>query len=108
MPSMPPTLRPSGSRPRMEARRDYDERRRAEKPWRAWYKTRRWQARRSRQLRDEPLCAMCLRDGVTTAATIADHVEPHRGDEALFFDGRLQSLCKWHHDKAKQSEERRR
>jgi 5-methylcytosine-specific restriction protein A len=44
--------------------------------------------------------------GRITAATIADHVVPHRGDVALFFGGELQSLCKTHHDSAKQAFEK--
>lgn len=46
-----------------------------------------------------------------TAATVADHIRPHRGDPALFFDPtNLQSLCDeypWRcHSSVKQSEER--
>lgn len=50
---------------------------------------------------------MCQKRGRTTAATVVDHVVPHRGNEALFFGGALQSLCKACHDGAKQTEERR-
>ena len=39
------------------------------------------------------------------AATVADHVVPHRGDPDLFWHGALQSLCAEHHDQAKQAEE---
>ncbi len=39
------------------------------------------------------------------AATVADHVEPHRGDPVKFWEGRLQSLCKPCHDRDKQREE---
>lgn len=53
------------------------------------------------QLRTHPLCATCLSRGVTTPATIADHVEPHRGDWNAFMLGKLQSLCKPCHDKDK-------
>ena len=32
-----------------------------------------------------------------------DHVEPHRGDEALFWDeGNWQATCEWHHSTVKQ------
>ena len=103
MPSMPPTL---GGRPRCERRRASDQVRRQAKPWRRWYSTKRWRGRRDEQLSDEPLCAMHLAKGEIVAATVADHVVPHRGDEALFFDGALQSLCKPCHDSAKQREER--
>ncbi|MCR5874378.1 hypothetical protein LRS10_09505 [Phenylobacterium sp. J426] len=75
--------------------------------YRAWYKTARWRVRRAAQLTNEPLCRMCLKAGRVTAATVADHVIPHKGDERLFWTGELQSLCKPHHDGAKQAEERR-
>lgn len=77
------------------------------KPHAHLYKTARWKARRADQLRRNPLCRMCLDSGMTRAATIADHKTPHRGDEALFFDGPLQSLCKPHHDGSKQKQEAR-
>lgn len=40
------------------------------------------------------------------AATVADHVVPHRGDVAAFWAGELQSLCTPCHSQAKQAEER--
>lgn len=46
-----------------------------------------------------------MKRGQTVAATIADHVERHNGDPALFFSIPLQSLCKTCHDSAKQAEE---
>lgn len=57
--------------------------------------------KRRQQLTAHPLCKMCQAEGKATAATIADHVTPHRGDEALFWNGELQSLCKRHHDSDK-------
>jgi hypothetical protein len=36
---------------------------------------------------------MCLKDGRINAATIAHHIEPHKGDQQKFFFGELQSLC---------------
>jgi 5-methylcytosine-specific restriction protein A len=48
---------------------------------------------------------MCAMQGRITEATVADHIEPHKGDLAKF-NGPIQSLCKLHHDGAKQSEER--
>ena len=44
--------------------------------------------------------------GISVPATVADHVEPHKGDELKFYQGKLQSLCKRCHDSAKQSQER--
>lgn len=75
--------------------------------YRAWYKTRRWQRIRTEQLRAEPLCAMCARQGRVTAATICDHVERHHGDPVKFWSGPFQSLCKPHHDQEKQQIENR-
>jgi 5-methylcytosine-specific restriction enzyme A len=46
---------------------------------------------------------MCLeQSGVYTAATVADHVTPHRGNAQQFWHGRLQSLCASHHSRDKQ------
>jgi 5-methylcytosine-specific restriction protein A len=59
------------------------------------------------QLRCEPLCRMCVAEDQVTPATVADHVIPHRGDYALFWNGELQSLCGHHHNSAKQREEAR-
>src|SRR3546814_2674479 len=68
--------------------------------------TRTWEKARLVHLREHPLCAMCARDGRTTAATVVDHVVPHRGDDRLFWDRtNWQSLCKPHHDGEKRREE---
>ena len=39
------------------------------------------------------------------AATVVDHVVPHRGNSTLFWQGELQSLCFSHHNSSKQHEE---
>lgn len=50
---------------------------------------------------------MCAKFGQVRAATVVDHIKPHRGDEDLFHDpANLQSLCKPCHDGAKQQLER--
>src|SRR5262245_6496515 len=74
---------------------------------RSWYQIQKWRKRRLLQLRLEPLCAFCLRKGLSVLATIADHVEPHRGDPLAFYAGRLQSLCKQCHDSDKKYIENR-
>lgn len=77
------------------------------RPWRHLYNTKQWHKLRAIQLRDNPLCDMCQEQGRVVAATVVDHIKPHKGDKALFFDGNnLQSLCKTHHDSAKQKAER--
>jgi 5-methylcytosine-specific restriction endonuclease McrA len=48
---------------------------------------------------------MCAQLGRTTAATVVDHVIPHRGDIGLFWKGALASSCKPCHDGAKQQYE---
>ncbi len=67
--------------------------------------TRGWSRRRTRFLRQYPLCGMraggrppvmsvCHAEGRTTAGTIVDHVVPHRGDRALFDnEENWQTLC---------------
>jgi len=51
---------------------------------------------------------MCKDEGKITPATVVDHIVPHRGCEVRFFDyENTQSLCKAHHDSAKQFAERR-
>lgn len=96
-------MRPNAKR---ETNRQHDAKRRAEQPWRAWYKTPRWQRARATQLSAYPLCAMCQEDGVITPANVCDHVEPHRGNEAKFWAGPFQSLCEPCHNRHKQREER--
>jgi len=101
----PPNLRPPGSLTREQRAVVYDVRRREEKPWRRWYSLAIWLQRRTVQLAAEPLCCMCRAAGVVRVATVADHVEPHRGDWNRFVNGLLQSLCDHHHSSAKQREE---
>lgn len=55
------------------------------------------------------LCRMCQEDGRITKAAVVDHIKPHRGDAALFWDeGNWQPLCRRCHDSRKQAEERGR
>lgn len=60
-------------------------------------------------VRDQFTCRMCGRLEGDTSMLVADHVVPHRGAEAMFWDaGNLQALCKPCHDGAKQRSEARR
>jgi hypothetical protein len=44
---------------------------------------------------------------VAVPATLTDHIEPHRGDKAKFWDeANWQASCDWHHDQVKQRLER--
>lgn len=75
--------------------------------YRRLYKTAAWQRIRRLQLLNEPLCRFCARVGRVVPARVVDHVVAHRGDEWLFYNGELQSLCKLCHDRDKQRDERR-
>lgn len=79
--------------------------------WRAWYKTARWQKLRERILvRD---LYTCQRTGVLLIgkhpapdSPVVDHIKPHRGDEALFWDeSNLHAVSKAYHDREKQMAE---
>jgi len=81
-----------------------------------WYKTRAWASIRAKRLqRDGWQCRMCKAmlgtgrksdDGPVRAAVV-DHVIPHKGDRALFFNtDNTQALCKECHDTRKQRAER--
>lgn len=53
-----------------------------------------WQKARETFLRNNPLCVHCTADGIITAATVVDHIIPHRGDKSLFWDrSNWQGLC---------------
>lgn len=98
-------LRPTGRRldageAERSARRD------ATEAWRKWYKTARWQRLRWQVLTEAGFeCAMCGRVEGAKGRMVCDHVRPHRGDEALFWAGPFQALCKCCHDGDKQRAE---
>lgn len=53
-----------------------------------------------------PLCVMCEKKGIVTAATCVDHIIPHRGDYNLFWDSEnFQALCASCHSKKTASED---
>jgi 5-methylcytosine-specific restriction protein A len=80
-------------------------------PLRHLYGTARWKRLRIRVfVRDHFTCQWpgCGRLEGNTSLLVADHKKAHRGDEALFWDEtNIQTLCKPHHDSAKQAAERR-
>lgn len=66
----------------------------------------RWQRARKIFLSQHPLCVYCERQGKVTAATVVDHIKPHKGDQELFWDtNNWQPLCKQCHDSIKAREE---
>lgn len=62
----------------------------------------RWQKARAAYLAAHPLCVDPHGEhaGRVVAADVVDHIIPHRGDKALFWDGQnnWQPLCKRCHD----------
>lgn len=58
-----------------------------------------WRKARIRFLRNHPLCVECENENELAAATVVDHIIPHKGDKVLFWDcNNWQPLCKPHHD----------
>lgn len=78
--------------------------------WRGWYKLARWKRLRWATLvRDLFTCQWpgCGKVEPDASQLVCDHRIPHRGDPRLFWDPlNLWTLCKPHHDSAKQREER--
>ena len=69
------------------------------KEWQHLYGSR-WQRARKSFLSQYPLCAECLKNGITKAADVVDHQTPHKGNVELFWRvSNWQSLCKRCHDK---------
>ncbi len=59
------------------------------------------------RLRRHPLCVRCKAQGRFTAATVVDHIIPHRGDPHLMWDeSNWQALCKSCHDRKTWTEDR--
>jgi 5-methylcytosine-specific restriction protein A len=66
----------------------------------------RWRRAAKLFLLAHPLCAECLSHGQTIPAKVVDHVRPHKGDQALFWDeGNWQPLCKPCHDRKTATED---
>ncbi|PHM73035.1 HNH endonuclease [Xenorhabdus sp. KJ12.1] len=81
-----------------------------------------WNKARLTFLQQHPLCVMCRQQGRFTAATVVDHIVPHKLKDAmntrhsaaikaaqrLFWDKKnWQSLCASHHNSTKQRIEKR-
>ncbi len=66
----------------------------------------RWRKARINYLTQHPLCRLCAEIGLSSAATIVDHIKPHKGDLKLFWrKTNWQPLCKRCHDAIKQRQE---
>lgn len=96
MPSSVPTFRPPWlprDKIRQQQRRDHDERRGSARE--RGYDTR-WEKARLSYLMRDPLCVCCKANGHACPATVVDHIVPHKGDRALFWNSdNWQGLCEW-------------
>lgn len=64
------------------------------------YSTKAWKDARRAFLKRHPLCVDCGGLGLVVEAREVDHIKPHRGDRALFFDRtNWQSLCRSCHSR---------
>ena len=65
-----------------------------------------WRKERIAYLQENPLCVECAKRGLVVAATVVDHVIPHRGDVKLFWRrSNWQPLCRWcHNEKTRRGE----
>lgn len=98
MPVRPPVHCPAGRREKRERDRDYQRKR--DPVSRALYRSARWRTERAAFLHDHPLCAECQRNGAIRPASVVDHIDPHCGDEAVFWNrNRWQALCASCHGK---------
>lgn len=67
----------------------------------------RWQRARLGYLAKHPLCVRCMDDAVVEPARHVDHIQPHRGDKALFWNSdNWQALCESCHNAKTAGEDR--
>jgi 5-methylcytosine-specific restriction protein A len=103
MPNLPPLHRPKhlGPRKQAEAQRQRSlAERRGTKTERGYNS--RWERASKRHRREHPLCVCCKANSRTREAHLVDHIIPHKGDDALFWDpANWQSLCNWCHEHIK-------
>ena len=82
---------------RKQEQREYD-RRRGYAAARGY--NREWRIASKSYLERNPLCVGCMKKRRVVAATITDHIVPHKGDPALFWDpGNWQALCRSCHSR---------
>jgi 5-methylcytosine-specific restriction protein A len=68
--------------------------------------TKRWDKARRMFLRENPLCVECRRKGRVTPANEVDHIIPHRGDLAMFWNTEnWEAMCKPCHTAKTNSED---
>jgi len=63
-------------------------------PYHKLYDKQRWRKLRAAYIARHPLCEICFKLDQIKEARVVDHVEPHRGNEQLFYDNdNLMALC---------------
>ena len=95
-----PTLLPMGVRacPRHERARHTQDRSQRGSAHERGYSAR-WRRYRLTFLMAHPLCTTCQEAGRVTPATVVDHIQPHKGDEVLFWAAKNhRPSCKPCHD----------
>lgn len=66
----------------------------------------RWRKAALRFLFSHPLCVQCRTQGHITRATQVDHIQPHKGNDALFWNvANWQPLCKRCHSRKTATED---
>lgn len=104
MPQMPGTFRHPNAPSRAEQSRASDQARGSARD-RGY--TPAWDRASIGFIKAHPICPACKAAGLIVAAEVTDHVIPHKGDRALFWDrANWQPCCRWHHDVVKQILER--
>jgi 5-methylcytosine-specific restriction protein A len=67
--------------------------------------TRQWSKARTGFLAKHPLCVTCQENGRIKAATVVDHIIPHKGDKERFWNrANWQSLCALCHNRKSATE----
>lgn len=76
------------------------------KSWRGFYATGLWKKGRKAFLQSNPICKRCQARGQIVAASVVNHIKPHKGDWAIFSDpGNWEALCPPCHDAGAQKAE---
>lgn len=66
-----------------------------------------WERERTKYLEEHPLCVDHKRRGFIEVATVVDHIIPHKGDKAFFWDkNNWQSLCESCHNRKTATEDK--
>lgn len=87
----------------------YEHRKRIGGKYHAFYKTKRWEKLSQLQRINNPVCEMCLKEGIIKEADVADHIIEIRDDwEKRYDETNLQSLCHAHHNHKSIAEKEKR